>query len=173
MRRLLALIICVGLIGLTGCTTVQEQEVAAALQAALANLTANRALVEQFGREVRTSVDPSDPLYSDLMQSYEDARDEYNNYLTEVELEGIRHHSASAAALASASQKAQDTTSQFLARATRTLDPNSNIRGAGFHRAVTIPESLPRDLHNLPKRYRQNLISTFDSQVRLRSWGKL
>jgi hypothetical protein len=130
--------------------------------------------MEQYGRDVKTSVDPSDPSYSDLMQSYEEARDEYNHYLDEVESDVTTHHSHhSTAALAPAVRKAQDATSQFLAHATRTLDPNSGIRGVEFRKAVIFPQSLTRDLHHVPETYRQDLISTFDEQVRMRSWGRL
>lgn len=170
-RKTLLVAIAFSFVELVGCTPAEKQEITSDLQTALADLTQNRALMEQFGRDVKSSVDPTDPTYSNLMQSYEEARDEYNHYLDQVELAASTHNSSDA--LIPSIQRAQEASTQFLSGATRTLAPNSNVRGLAFRKAVVFPESLTRDLNLVPKRMRRNLINTFDDQVRMRSWGKL
>jgi hypothetical protein len=167
----LGAIVAVALLSITGCTPTEEQDSVTALQAALSSLMQNRSLVEQFGRDIKSSVDPTDPSYSQLMESYESARDSYNHFLDTVELEVAAHHSN--AELAPSAKDAQNATTSFLASATRALQPNSDLRGIAFRRAIVIPENLTTALRCLPKRDRRELISRFGDQVRVRSWGQL
>ena len=60
-------------------------ESVAALQAALSSLQANRALTEQFVRDVKAGIDPSDPAYAETMESYQTARELYDRYLDGIE----------------------------------------------------------------------------------------
>jgi len=142
-----------------------------ALQAALTSLVQNKSLAEQFVRDVKTSVDPTDPVYQQVMESYEEARDSYNNFLNSVELAAKTNQSKPD--LSESAESAQNATADFLESATKTLRPNANTRGIAFRRAIVLPEGLPKDLSELPKKSRQDVINHFDREVRWRSWRQL
>lgn len=167
----LSIMLLFATVALTGCTPVEEQDTVSALEAALKSLMQNRALVEQFGRDIKTSVDPTDPHYADLMESYEEARDSYNHFLDVVELEVAARHPKTE--LEPSVKAAQDATASFLAEATRTLKPHSTLRGEAFQRAIVIPDNLAIQLRRLPKSDRREIISRFSEPVRVRAWGQL
>lgn len=160
------------LVGTTGCTSQEETETVATLQTALSDLTQNRALTEQFVRDVKASVSPTDPNYQQAMDSYEDARDAYNRYLDTVE-SGQKSQTSRSLRSSEALGNARSATAEFLADATAALKPSVNTRRVPFQRAVSIPDNLQHTLRKLPKHAREVLVDQFDSQVRWRSWGQL
>jgi len=154
-----------------GCTSAEEGDTLSALQSALSTLVANRTLAEQFVRDVKTSVNPSEPEYQQAMESYEEARDSYNHFLDNVE---------SGAGKAKSPKRemqlgldAQNSTADFFQDATRALKPSINTRAIDFRRAVELPNNLEENLHKLPKRTRSSLVDQLDNQVRWRSWGQM
>lgn len=154
-----------------GCTPTQEGDTLSALQSALATLQSNRALCEQFVRDVKTSVNPSDPAYQQAMESYEEARDSYNHFLDTVEA-GAGKGKATTRQM-KLGMNTQDSTAEFFQDATRALRPSMNTRGIDFQRAVVIPDDLAKNFHKLPKGTRSRLIDQVDGDVRWRSWGQL
>lgn len=154
-----------------GCTPTEETNTLAALQSALSTLVANRTLSEQFVRDVKTSVDPTDPAYQQAMESYEEARDSYNHFLDTVEDGAAKgKHTRQQMQL---DLDAQNSAAGFLQDATRALKPSMNTRGIDFRRAIQIPANLAANLHRLPRHQRGALVEQFDNQVRWRSWGQM
>jgi len=156
---------------LTGCTPDQASETLTALQNGLTALSENRSLAEQFVRDIKTNVDPKDPAYREAMESYEEARDSYNQFLDNVELASKSSHPSTN--LFPVMEEAQNSTADFLEGATRILKPEANTRRVHFNRAVVLPDNLAEHLHQLPKHDREVLVDKFDKQVRWRSWRQL
>lgn len=155
----------------SGCTTKEESDTLGALQSALSSLVQNRTLAEQFVRDVKTSMDPTDPSYQQAMETYEEARDSYNRFLDTVE-SGTKTRNSHLRE-AQIEVNAQDSTAQFFQDATRALRPSINARAIDFRRAVVIPDHLQKNLRKLPKGARQSLVEQFDGQVRWRAWGQM
>lgn len=154
-----------------GCTATEEAETVTALQNALSELTQNRSLTEQFVRDVKSSVDPGDPSYTQAMESYQDARDVYNRYLDSVE---SGNHADNDRSLRHASRRdVENATADFLADATRALRPSATTRRVAFQRAVIVPDDIQTTLAKLPKKARERLVDQFDDQVRWRSWSQM
>jgi hypothetical protein len=63
-------------------------------------------------------------------------------------------------------------TGDFLSAATRNLAPQTSMRDLEFDRAIQIPV-LPRNLHGMSTKYRDQIINQFDSQIRWRAWREL
>ena len=148
-----------------------ETEAIEALQAGLNTLVQNKSLAEQFVRDVKSSADPTDPAYEQVMETYEDARDSYNNFLDGLEFAAKTNQSQTN--LTEAAETAQTATADFLEGATRTLRPNADTRGIAFRRAIILPDALARNLKKLPKKSRQDIVNRFDREVRWRSWRQL
>jgi hypothetical protein len=170
-RLFLNLIIMVFAASLTGCTSTEVSDSIAALQAALASLQANRALTEQFVRDVKASIDPGDPAYAQVMDSYQTARETYDRFLDGVEDGGKTTYSRSLRHVAPID--VQNAAADFLADATSALKPNLNTRRIPFQRAVVVPTDLGPALKRLPKKAREHIIDQFDQQVRWRQWAQL
>jgi hypothetical protein len=154
-----------------GCTPAEENEAITALQTGLTDLTQNRALTEQFVRDLKSQCDPNDPAYIQAMDSYDQAKDVYNRFLDDAET-GVRqdgtrslHHSSP--------RDVQNATANFLEDATRALKPSINTRKVAFQRAIVVPEGLEASLAKLPKKARRNITEQFDDQVRWRGWGDI
>jgi hypothetical protein len=171
LRLALVALLWIVTIAASGCTPSEEDETIAAIQDAMTTLTANRSLVEQMGRDVKSNVNPAAPAYSDLMESYEEARDSYNNFLDTVAASSIGR--SADAGIAPAMDEAQTSTADFIQAATRALDPTGNMRGLSTHRAIKLPSNLADRLQHLPKSERKRLVQQFGSQVHWRSWGQL
>ena len=155
----------------TGCTDTEKTEVLTTLQTALSNLQQNRSLTEQFVRDIKANVDPSDPGYVQAMDSYQEAREAYNRYLDSIEDGGKPSQSRSLRH--SSPVDVQNATADFLADATSVLKPNVNTRRIPFQRAVVIPDNLAPTFKGLPKKARETIVDNFDQQVRWRSWGQM
>lgn len=154
-----------------GCTSAEESEIVTSLQSALSSLQQNKSLAEQFVRDVKSGVTPSDPAYAEVMESYQNARTTYDRYLDSVEepektlpVRSLRRAS---------SIDVQNAAADFLADATSALKPSLNTRRIPFQRAVIVPDNLGETLHKLPKKSRSKLIDHFDEQLRWRSWSQL
>jgi len=154
-----------------GCTPAEEQEALTQMQTALSNLEQNRSLTEQFVRDIKATVDPSDPGYLQAIQSYEDAREAYDHYLDAVETNGKALTSRSLRIYGP--NEVRNATADFLADATAVLKPSVNTRRIPFQRAIVVPDDLQANLHKIPKKVRDKMIDGFDTQVRWRTWGQL
>jgi hypothetical protein len=156
---------------LSGCTPSEETDTESILQTALTNFTQNRSLTEQYVRDVKARLDPSDPAYVQAMESYQDARDTYNRFLDVVENGQKRPSSRS---LRTASPLAvENSAADFIADATRAIKPGEIRHRGEFQRAVIVPEQLQSTFSKLPKQIRSRLIDRFDDQIRWRSWSQL
>jgi hypothetical protein len=170
-RCLIALAFLVLGSSLSGCTQTEEAAVITQLQSALSDLAKNRELTEQFVRDIKTTVEPSNPGYATAMDSYQEARDSNDHFLDGVESSG---KPARSRALRNASPlDVQSTTAAFMADATNVLKPDVNTRHIPFKRAIVIPSDLQATLHKLPRKDRERIIDNFDKEVRWRSWDQL
>jgi hypothetical protein len=170
-KRLLSIALVGFLTFLGGCTAAEESEVITQLQTGLSDLQQNRALTEQFVRDIKATVDPSDPGYAQAMDSYQDARQAYDHFLDMVEADKDAVPSRSLRNYGPV--EIQNATADFLADATSVLKPTVNTRRIPFQRAVVIPDNLQTTLNKLPKKARDKVIDQFDRQVRWRSWSQL
>lgn len=156
---------------IAGCTPREEDATVAALETAYNTLSQNRTLAEQFVRDIKESVPPTDPSYQQARESYDDAVGAYNRYLDQVELAGEQKRDlASAEAVVS---DAQSSVTDFLASATKTLQPGASTSRSLLRKAAPLPPQLGRTLATVPHRQRQALVDKLDGQVRWRSWGDL
>ena len=156
---------------LLGCPAAEVAATETVLQTALSDLTQNRALTEQFVRDVKASVRQDDPAYVQAMESYGDARETYNRFLDAVEGSSANRDSRS---LRNCSPRdVENATADFLADATRALKPLANTRKIAFQRAVIVPEDLQPALARLPKKARRQITDNFDDEVRWRRWTEL
>lgn len=170
--KVMMVLVAMAMLCTAGCSAKDESETVAILQSALSDLQANRSLAEQFVRDVKESVPPTDPNYQQALDSYENARDAYNHYLDTVENSNSQHSSRSLRSV-EATNAARSTTAEFLADATTALRPSVATRHVEFQRAIVLPDNLQRTLKKLPKSSRDYLTDKFDDQVRWRSWGQL
>ena len=174
-RRMIRYLVSVMMVGtslmMAGCTSTEESETLSALEAALASLSQNRTLIEQYGRDIQSRIDTSSDTYTTLMQQYEEARDAYNQYLESVEHEVVsKHHHAD---LSSSAHAAREASAEFMASATRALDSRAPLRRVAFREAISLPDGLVRDLRRIPKADRQGMIDIYANQLKIRSWGRL
>jgi hypothetical protein len=109
-----------------GCTPAEEQEALTQMQTALSNLEQNRSLTEQFVRDIKATIDPSDPGYLQAIQSYQEAREAYDHYLDGVETNGKALTSRSLRIYGP--DEVRNATADFLADATSVLKPNVDTR---------------------------------------------
>ena len=158
-------------LGFLGCTPAEETAIITQLQTALNSLQQNRALTEQFVRDIKATVSPADPGYVQAMESYQDARESYDHFLDGVETNG-RSMTTRSMRL-SGPTEVRNAAADFLADATSVLKPDVNTRRIPFQRAIVIPDDLQAALQKLPKHSREKLINQFDDQIRWRSWGQL
>jgi hypothetical protein len=156
---------------LSGCTPAEESEIITSLQGSLDSLTQNKTLTAQFVRDIKATVNPSDPGYAQVMDSYQNAREAYDHYLDTVETDSKAPLSRSLRQLGPID--VQNATADFLADATSVLKPAVNTRRIPFQRAVVIPDNLRVTLAKLPKKAREKVIDQFDRQVRWQPWGQL
>ncbi|MGC2163558.1 MAG: hypothetical protein WA634_16740 [Silvibacterium sp.] len=171
-RSIAIIVVSLALVPVIGCNQQQEADTVTLLQSALSDLQQNRSLAEQFVRDVKASVSPSDPNYQQALDSYEDARDAYNHYLDVVENPQGKHPSRSLRTQRAITD-ARNSAAEFLADSTVALKPSVSTRHIQFQRAIVIPDNLQPALKKLPKQARDYLTQQFDDQVRWRSWGQL
>jgi hypothetical protein len=151
---------------ITSCNTADL----AAVDTALNDLVQNKNLAEQFVRDLKMTVEPSDPTYQRLVQDYEAARACYDDYLDSVKSPVTRQNQID---LNQLSEDAKSSAADFLEQATRSLRPTINTRRIHFQRAIVLPEDLTQVLQKFPKNRRNQLIRQFETQVRWRSWRQL
>jgi hypothetical protein len=170
-RLLLIPFVAIACFNFTGCTSQQEDDVLLALQGALSNLTQNRALIEQFGRDVQSQIDKQDPQYPELMEQYEEARDAYNQYLDATKQSALGN--AQSDEVDGAARAVRNTSARFIANAARALAPNTALRGVAIRNAIDLPAGLPEALKRIPKRERKLVVEKYMQNLHVRSWGTL
>ena len=170
-RFLFIALIVAACISLSGCTAEQEDDTLLALQGALSSLTQNRAIIEQFGRDIQSQVDKQDQQYPELMEQYEESRDAYNQYLEATKQRALGN--AQDDDVDRAARAVRDTSSHFIESASRTLSPNTNLRGMAIRNAVDLPPGLSEVLTKIPKKARKMVIEKYMQNLRVRSWGTL
>jgi len=152
---------------MTGCSSADITE----FQNALSSFTKNKSMAEQFVRDIKASVSPDDPSYIQTLEAYEDAKDSYNHLL--YQMENAVKMNRYRLNLNSAVDDAQSKTAEFLKIAAHTLRPSMRTTQIPFERALEIPDTLPKALHDLPAKSRGKLVDRFDEDVRWRSWRQL
>lgn len=149
----------------------QPSEATTALDSALKDLIQNKNLAEQFVRDIKTTVDPSEPSYAQVMQDYEAARSGYQDFLNSVKLAAVTNQSH--ADSRQLGDDARTEAAEFFMNATKLLRPTMETRAIPFQRAIVLPENLTQLLQRLPKRRRSELIQQFENQIRWQSWRAL
>jgi hypothetical protein len=170
-RILIVPVIAVACVWVTGCTQTEESEVLSAVQGAVDSLAQNRALIEQFGRDIQSQVDKQDQQYPELMEQYEEARDAYNQYLDVAEqsaVDGVQKGDLDRSA-----RVVRNTSAKFMENATRALAPNMNVRGIAVRNAIDLPPGVAEALKKIPKKQRKAIIHKYVENLRVRSWGNL
>lgn len=152
----------------TACNT---GEAIAALSAAANDLYKNRSLTEQYVRDLKATLEPSDPAYQQMLANYQEARNAYNHFLQLVEL-GARAGKLPPGLLSAGAEDARTSAAEFLSGATRTLAPGLSERRIPFQKAIAIPPNLPEHLHRLPEKYRTQLLEQLND-ARWRAWQSL
>jgi hypothetical protein len=139
----------------------------------LNTLVQNKTLAEQFVRDIKASVDPSEPIYAKLLESYDQAKDCNSRFLDAIEGSGSYRSRAIRSSLEMAKRNAEESMVAFLDSATRTLRPTVSMRSTDLRRIAALPENFPMILRNVPQSTRAKYVRKFDSSVRWRSWTDL
>jgi hypothetical protein len=151
----------------SSCSTADIQAVSNAVSA----LETNKALAEQFVRDVKGAYDPADPQYRSIMSQYEQSRDTYNEYISQVEA------AARTGRRLTVPEESDDMVKKsavrFISSATRSLDPKYSDRGLSLDRAITIPNNLMLSLTKLPTSARRLLSDGLRRELRWNSWSQL
>jgi hypothetical protein len=171
-RRLLIVpVMAVACVWATGCTQTEETEVLSAVQGAVDSLSQNRALIEQFGRDIQSQVDKQDQQYPELMEQYEEARDAYNQYLDVTEQSAVG--GAQKGDLDRSVRVVRNTSARFIESATRALAPNMNVRGIAVRNAIDLPPDVAEALKKIPMKQRKAIVHKYVENLQVRSWGNL
>jgi hypothetical protein len=155
---------------LVGCSQAQVQAVASAVTDGLAALEANKAISEQFVREIKQKMPAVDPRYETIMKSYEQARDGYNTYLAEIETTartGQRFSLTNEAV-----DGVADSTTEFISNAAKGLDP-IGTKALQFRRAVILPLKLVTSVRTLPSGTRGAIADRVGADLHWKSWSQL
>src|SRR5579884_3471621 len=166
----LAVSICT--LGTSSCSPGTLQTASQAMED-LNTLMQSKTLAEQFVRDIKANVDPSEPVYSKLLELYDQARDSNSRFLEEIEAPGSHRARAIRSRFDTAKRNAEQSMAAFLDSATRTLRPAVSMRSAELKKIAALPDNLVTILRTVPKAQRANYIHHFDSSVRWRSWNEL
>ena len=121
-------------------------------------------------KDVKQNVDPGDPQYQRIMGAYEVARDEYNDYISQVQatVKGGKSDLPQAQSLERLNQKSLE----FISTAAKGIDPGVANRALKFEKAFVFPslgvstKSLSRDARNL-------LADRVVADLRWKAWSQL
>jgi hypothetical protein len=133
----------------------------------------NKTLAEQFVRDIKASVDPSEPVYARLLESYNTAKNANNRLLDEIEAPGSSRARAIRFRLDTAKRNAEQSLAAFLDSATRTLRPAVSLRNADLKRVTARPDNLVTAMQSVPKAEKAKYVHKFDSSVRWSAWNAL
>lgn len=139
----------------------------------LNTLVQNKTLAEQFVRDIKASVDPSEPIYAKLLESYDQARGCNGRFLDEIEAPGSYRIRGIRSSIDMAKRNAEESMLAFLDNAAHTLRPTVSMRSTELRRIVALPDNFPLVLRNIPQRTKAKYVHKFDSSVRWRSWSEL
>src|SRR3984957_21057681 len=102
----------------TSCSSADIEAVTTAVSA----LEQNKQLAEQFVKDVKGAYDPGDPQSRSVMALYEQARDTYNDYISQVE--GAASNGRTLTISQESTENVRQTAVDFISAATRSLDPS-------------------------------------------------
>jgi hypothetical protein len=145
-------------------------EAVTAIDAAVDTLESNKALAETFVRDVKTA-SLSDSEYQDVRDSYESARNAYNDVITA--LEAVAKKQPGKDSLPQLTTSAEAASADFLQKASRALDPSYNLQSVDLVRAITIPVDVAPGLKKLPRAYANGMINQYDRKIRWMAWRDL
>lgn len=153
---------------LNSCTPAEVQTVTSDVGTALADLEANKTLAEQSVREVKSTMAMADPQYQNIMGAYEQAREDYNGYLSQVEMAAKMGHAlpASTETTAGVKRSAMD----FIQGTSEGLD--WDVRGLKLNRAIVLPPKLG-SLRKLPRSVRTAIADRIATDLHWKSWSQL
>jgi hypothetical protein len=153
---------------MNSCSPAEVQTVTSDIGTALADLEANKTLAEESVREVKRTMPMADPHYQSIMEAYEQAREDYNGYLSQVEM---------AAKMGQALPVGAETTDGVNRSATAFIQGTSagldwDVRGLKLNRAIVLPSKLSR-LPKLPRSVRTAISDRIATDLHWKSWSQL
>jgi hypothetical protein len=153
--------------GSLGCSQADIQ----AVSNAITTLENNKALAEQFVKDVKKTVDPQDPQYRAIMGQYEDARDAYNDYISH--LDQAAQQGPVRTVPPQSADKVKGAATEFISAAARGLDPTNRNRGLDLDKAITIPPNLEPSVRKLSSQARKIISDEFRDSIRWKAWSQL
>ena len=154
----------------TGCTPAEEAAATSDVSTALAALEGNKTLSEQFVRDVQGAMAPTDPQYQSIMRAYEEAREDYNSYLSQIETAarmGQRPPLNNGAV-----DGVKDSATEFISAAAKGLDPTTS-RTIQFRKAIILPPTLVTGLRRLPRGVREAIADRVAADLHWKSWSAI
>lgn len=169
-RRLAAISTICFVTFVLGACSPAEMQISDQVADALTALNKNKAVSEQFVKDVKSHVDATDPQYEPIMGRYEDARDLYNEYISEIQSSiksaGSDFPSSESIELINRAGTA------FIAAAARGIDPSVSSRRLDFDRAIVCP-SLGKSTAKLSRDARTLLADRVIAGMRWKPWSQL
>lgn len=150
----------------------EEKNVQLALNVLTAALTAmkdQKALVEQFGRDIKATFKPTDAAYARAQNDYSVARSVNQKYLTALRLSQVVKGIHDLSTIATQSRSA---TAQFISTSTRLLSPSAIVNTVDFTRLTYAPDDLHSKLASLPESQYQRVSELVD-QLQWAPWDAL
>jgi hypothetical protein len=163
-------LLVLSLVLLSGCSPAEVQAVTSDITTALNDLEKNKSLSEQFVRESKKNVVTGDSQYEDIIESYERAREKYNNYLSQIEETARTGQPASLESERFEAVKAS--AREFIATAARGIDPNYRVRAIDLNTAIMLSPKLV-SVRKLPLPVRTAIADRIAADLHWKSWSEL
>jgi hypothetical protein len=170
-RTLLLATIGVVCVVASGCEKQWQNAALTGLQSSFQDLKETRDLVEAFGRDVKKVFTPDDQAYTESQAKYVAAKAAYEGYLTAAKmalLEGVDSQGLNEAA-----SNATAAATEFVAEATKRLNPTINTRSIPFNTIMAMPTRLPAIPRAIPVSARAASFRSVEPQLTWSSWAAL
>ena len=161
--------IVISLVSIESSCSLTPAEIQAA-STALTALTQNKALTEQFVRDIKTTFEPGDIQYRTVMGLYELSRDDDNNYISTIETSDRSGRSVVMPEESLAQVK--ERTTAFISAAARALDEVGS-RTIQFDKAIVIPPNMPSVVRKLSRETRSLVSDRISADLRLKTWSQI
>jgi len=134
-------------------------------------LSQNKALVEQFVKDVKLNFQPTDTKYKKLSRLYDDSRDMYNDYVSTLQATATAKTGRAVTVSGKTLADVKERTTQFILEAARALDVDGT-RQLSMNNAIVLPTNLD-SLSRLSRDARSIVSEKVGPGLRLKAWSQI